>query len=233
MHLTHSGAEAASAGPVTVLIDSLDTLAADLGSLSSSAHLVQRILSSLHNRPASSRLILPLLGPSAISPYLSTFQPRTELTLHAPQLLRTLARDYSTAPSNPRIWSLLGQLSGRREGERLVDGALNGGDGEVVVEVVKPERRGVTRVLEVWRPNGEVTAIDSLKLGGTGPVRVNIPPPAAANVCIHRVTHQHRRSQRQDSRSTWLSPQTSKRRGPVSHFHTHIQVRTLFLISVG
>ncbi|KAH7099007.1 hypothetical protein BKA62DRAFT_772839 [Auriculariales sp. MPI-PUGE-AT-0066] len=171
---------AAPAGPLTAAIDSLDTLAEDLGSHASAARLVQSVITLLETRPAGSRLILPLLAPSSIAPHLSAFRPRTELILHAPHLLRHLAKDYSTPPSNMRIWTLLPQLAARREGERLVDGSPNV-HGVAVVEVIKPERKGVARVLEVWA-DGQAYRIDRLGLGAALPEAQPVQPQPDAGL---------------------------------------------------
>ncbi|KZW03390.1 hypothetical protein EXIGLDRAFT_759252 [Exidia glandulosa HHB12029] len=171
-----------SAGPrsLVVLIDSLDTVSEDLGSVAQAARLVRDVLSALASIPRA-RLILPILTPSPTLASLSAIHPRTELRLHAPALLRHLARELMTPPEAPRFWTLLSELVARREGEKLARGAPNV-HGPTVVEVVVPSRRGVLRVVEVW-DDGQVT--DVATLGLNAPAKLQEPNDAMSGLSFN------------------------------------------------
>lgn len=146
-------------GPLTVLIDSLDSIAEDMASPSFAAQLVRDILSALKSRASPTRLIIPLLTPSPTASQLRSFNPRIELRLHVPALLHHIEHDLLTPPSNPRFWTLLVPLSARCEGQKLVQCTPNV-HGEVAVEIVCPSRRGVLRTIEMWH-DGRTRPVES------------------------------------------------------------------------
>ncbi|KZW03383.1 hypothetical protein EXIGLDRAFT_725824 [Exidia glandulosa HHB12029] len=189
---------AGSRSPV-VLIDSLDTLSEDLGSVAKAVRLVRDVLSALTSVPrARARLILPILAPSRTLAPLSAIHPRTELRLHAPVLLRHLARELMTPPDAPRFWTLLSELVARREGEKLARGAPNV-HGPTVVEVVLPSRRGVLRAVEVW-DDGQVT--DVATLGLNAPAKLPEPTDAMSGLSFNLSLT----SEQQEARSRVVLP---------------------------
>ncbi|KAI0043208.1 hypothetical protein FA95DRAFT_1584187 [Auriscalpium vulgare] len=173
-------------GPLSVIIDSADTLCADLGSTSKSYTLISSLVSLLRDRPShtilnhpASRLVLHLVSPTPLLPLL--LPPRlspalTHLTAHPPALLTHLASAHLTPPppATPpaRFFRVFTPLAARAwEVERLVFGAdgSGGGGGEAVVEVlvraavVGEKRRGVVRVLEGWSRTKGPVALDALE----------------------------------------------------------------------
>ncbi|EPQ60772.1 hypothetical protein GLOTRDRAFT_124520 [Gloeophyllum trabeum ATCC 11539] len=174
-------------GPLEVIIDSADTLAADLRSVSATTTFLSALLTLLESRPAPARLTLhlhspptpPSPSPTPLLPLLAQtrFSPAlTHLTAHPPALLAHIAAAYLTPPpplSAPeRFFRVFAPLAARRgEVERLVlggDGAEGEGEGEAVVEVVVRSaggRRGVERVLEGWKSGAacSLAEMDSLR----------------------------------------------------------------------
>ncbi|OJT12966.1 hypothetical protein TRAPUB_10531 [Trametes pubescens] len=157
------------AGPLNVIIDSVDTLLSDLESVSETTRLLSELLALVRERGGTSRLILHILSPSPLIPLLTQtrFSPSlTHLIAHPPPLLTHLASAYLTPPpplSSPeKFWGVFIPISERPyESERLVFGSAGEGSGlqECAVEVLvrggadgAGRRRGVERVLEGWSP---------------------------------------------------------------------------------
>ncbi|KAH9946665.1 hypothetical protein B0H21DRAFT_779009 [Amylocystis lapponica] len=186
-------------GPLSVIVDSVDTLFSDLGSLANTEQLLSEVLATTRGRNDASRLIVHALAPSPLIPLLTQtrFSPTlTHLTAHPPVLVAHLATAYLTPPpplSSPeKFWRVFLPIAERHyESERLVFGA--GGEGcggkELVVEVLvrgpdaSARRRGLERVLEGWSgdKNGGPCALkdlESLKSVWTRKVvEENVPDP--------------------------------------------------------
>ncbi|KAI0801316.1 hypothetical protein C8Q74DRAFT_1364938 [Fomes fomentarius] len=176
----------APAGPLSVIIDSADTLLSDLSSTADTIRLLTEILAIVRARGGHSRLVLHTLAPSPLLPLLT--QPRfssplTHLTAHPTALLTHLASAYLTSPpplSAPeKFWAVFIPIAERHyESEKLVfgPGGEGGGLQEFVVEVLVRgggaegsgrRRPGVVRVLEGWSPAAggacELRELDKLK----------------------------------------------------------------------
>ncbi|KAI8995579.1 hypothetical protein BD414DRAFT_479937 [Trametes punicea] len=175
----------APAGALNVVIDSVDTLLSDIGSVSEAARLLSEFLSIVLERGGTSRLILHALAPCPILPILTQTRFSSSLThliAHPTALLTHLASAYLTPPpplSAPeKFWSVFIPISERHyESERLVFGPGGEGSGlqEFAVEVLvrggadsSGRRRGVERVFEGWSPSlggpCELRELDSLKV---------------------------------------------------------------------
>ncbi|RDB29589.1 hypothetical protein Hypma_015473 [Hypsizygus marmoreus] len=190
--------QSAPAGPIHVIIDSVDTLSSDVGPTSETYKVLREVLALVHSRPSPSRLVLNTLKPSNIIPLLTqpAFSPSlVQLIAHPPVLLAHLAKDYLTPPppASPeaKFWAAFIPLSERgHDIDRLVfgaDGEGSGGATEMVVEVLVRwsenfgKKRGVERVLEGWSsavPNGvcELTRLESLKTFWTAKTTEQLTP---------------------------------------------------------
>ncbi|KAI0825184.1 hypothetical protein BC628DRAFT_299613 [Trametes gibbosa] len=177
--------QSAPAGPINVVIDAIDTVAADTGSVSGTARLLSELLALVRTRGATSRVVLHVLAPSPLIPILTQtrFSPTlTHLIAHPTALLAHIASAYLTPPpplaSPEKFWGVFIPISERHyESERLVFGPEGEGSGlqEFAVEVLlrgpggdgAARRRGVERVLEGWSPAAggpcELRDLDSLK----------------------------------------------------------------------
>ncbi|GJE86067.1 hypothetical protein PsYK624_021470 [Phanerochaete sordida] len=157
--------------PLTVVIDSLDTLLANLHSKAAVHAFLSAIMSVISTRP-SSRLVVHALAPSAL-PVLAYLIPPAfssslvHITAHTPALLVHLAHSLSTPPpplSPPeKFWNVFLPIASRPfDVEELAFGNAGEGSGasnEVVVEVLVRgdsgdntgrRRKGVERTLEGW-----------------------------------------------------------------------------------
>ncbi|KAI0669950.1 hypothetical protein C8Q78DRAFT_992363 [Trametes maxima] len=162
---------AVPAGPVSIIIDSVDTLLSDMGSISETTRLLSELLAIARARGGTSRLILHVLAPSPLLPILTQtrFSPTlTHILAHPTALLTHLAAAYLTPPPPlappEKFWGVFIPVSNRHyEAEKLVFGSAGEGSGlpEFAVEVlvrgggsagdgVSGRRRGVERVLEGW-----------------------------------------------------------------------------------
>ncbi|KAI0778133.1 hypothetical protein BD413DRAFT_667505 [Trametes elegans] len=175
----------APAGPLNVIIDSVDTLASDLDSHAECTRLLSELLFIVRTRGGPSRLTLHVLAPSPLLPLLTQtrFSPTlTHLTAHPPALLAHLATAYLTPPpplaAPEKFWGVFIPIAERHyECERLVFGPAGEGGAppEAAVEVLvrgaaadgAGRRRGVERVLEGWSPAAggpcELRELESLK----------------------------------------------------------------------
>lgn len=156
-------------GPMLVLIDSIDTLASDLGSNSATVAFLRKILVAIASQPQGSKLVLPVSAKSPLLPQLisvSLSNTLTHITLHSPELVSHVAKTYLTPPPladvhpTPKFWSVFLPVAQRGEGERLVlagqDGAklsMNEGVAEILV---RAGRKGPERTLEAWRLQDDV-----------------------------------------------------------------------------
>jgi len=174
---------AAPLGPLNVVVDSVDTLASDLGSTSQTYRFLHELMVLIRTRSDPSRLILHLSTPSQLTPLL--IQPSMspvliQLIAHPTVLLTYLAAAYLTPPPpvSPlaKFWGAFLPFSERSyESDRLVFGAGGegyGGKEEMVVEVLvrggvngSGKLRGVERILEGWTGAGacELNTLESLK----------------------------------------------------------------------
>ncbi|KAJ4486208.1 hypothetical protein J3R30DRAFT_3283657 [Lentinula aciculospora] len=157
-----------STRPVEVIIDSVDTLLADNGSVSDTYKFLRSIMSLISARSKPSRLILHLCMPSNILPFLlsTAFSPTiTQFIAHPPVLFTHLATEYMTPPpplsSDAKFWAIFIPISERgQDTENLVfgqGGEGSGGQDEIVVEVlvrggsdVSGRRKAAERFLEGW-----------------------------------------------------------------------------------
>ncbi|KAI0030670.1 hypothetical protein K488DRAFT_79530 [Vararia minispora EC-137] len=181
--------ESAQAGSLTVAIDSIDTLCADLGSASKCHLIVFSLLNLLRTRsfPAPSRLIIHTNSPTPVLPLLllTRLSPNmTHVMAHPPALLEHIAETHLAVPppSMPpeRFWRVFSPIAARGwEVEHLVYGPEGPGSGpgreEFVLEMVirgqgagsDGKRRGTERVLEGWsrsRGSCELTELSSLRV---------------------------------------------------------------------
>ncbi|KAJ7619082.1 hypothetical protein DFH06DRAFT_1106349 [Mycena polygramma] len=165
-HRIRSAVETAPTGPLDFVIDSVDTLASDTGSVSETYRFLHELMSLIRARSNPSRLILHTLSPSPLIPLLC--QPGfssslTHVIAHPPSLLIHLSAEYLTPPPplspEAKFWSIFLPISERvHESERLVFGAEGEGTGEqdeLVVELLVRgdggqglRRRGVDRTLQ-------------------------------------------------------------------------------------
>ncbi|KAI0662772.1 hypothetical protein C8Q70DRAFT_1043127 [Cubamyces menziesii] len=158
------------AGPLNVVVDSVDSLLSDLGSISETTRILSELLTVVRARGGTSRLILHVLAPSPLLPIVSQtrFSPSlTHVITHPTVLLTHLASAYLTPPpplSAPeKFWGIFIPISERHyESEKLVFGTGGEGGGlqEFVAEVLvrggadgSGRRRGVERSLEGWSPS--------------------------------------------------------------------------------
>ncbi|KAG6850508.1 hypothetical protein H0H93_012509 [Arthromyces matolae] len=159
--------ESALPGSIQIIIDSIDVLSEDIGSIIETYAFFSSLLRLIRARPEPSRLILHATLPSQLTPLLTqpTFSPSLiQLIVHPVALLKHLAKEYLTLPppSSPRakFWSTFLPLSDRTHDiERLVYGTNGDGDGsgravEMAVDVLvrggDGKKRGFERELEGW-----------------------------------------------------------------------------------
>ncbi|EMD41821.1 hypothetical protein CERSUDRAFT_147159 [Gelatoporia subvermispora B] len=171
----------ASAGPVTVIIDSLETLLSDVGSLAKTQQFLWELISAVRTR-SGARLIIHVLAPSPALAILSEtkFSPSlAHITAHPPALLSHIASAYLTPPppSSPpeKFWRVFIPIAERHyESEKLVYGSNGDGSGskDMVLEILvrggdgSGRRRAVERVLEGWSSTTgpcELSSLESLK----------------------------------------------------------------------
>ncbi|RDX55938.1 hypothetical protein OH76DRAFT_1396285 [Lentinus brumalis] len=171
-------------GPLSVVIDSVDTLLSDVASLAETTQLLSEILGVVRSRGGSSRLVIHAVAPCPLISILTQtrFSPSlTHITAHPSALLTHLSSAYLTPPpplSPPeKFWGVFIPIAERLyESEKLVFGQDGEGSGpqEFAVEVLvrggtdgSGRRRGVERVLEGWSPAGggpcELRDLENLK----------------------------------------------------------------------
>ncbi|KAI6007386.1 hypothetical protein EDD15DRAFT_2525536 [Pisolithus albus] len=162
-------------GPLSVVIDSVDTLASDISSDSQTFKFIRALLTLISSRPQPSVLVLHLLTCSFLSLVTQTaLSPTlTHVIAHPPALIEYLVTAFSTLPppAGPaeKFWSIFIPISERApESQRLVYGP--GGTGtcagagndsnEFVVELIirgvgaEGGRRTTERILEGWDGKG-------------------------------------------------------------------------------
>ncbi|KAJ3520894.1 hypothetical protein NM688_g9093 [Phlebia brevispora] len=185
-------------GPVTVVVDSADTLTSDLGSLSTTLLFLSEILSIIHERGSRSRLVLHMLSSCPLRDIVSQTRfsaSLTSLTSYPPVLLEHVAAEYMTPPpplSPPeKFWGVFMPIAQRHhEAEKLVfsEGARGCGEEEFAVEVLirgandLGRRRGIERLLEGWSTLSaspcELSELQSFKsLWSRRPAQQRAPDP--------------------------------------------------------
>ncbi|KAF9822227.1 hypothetical protein IEO21_00221 [Rhodonia placenta] len=179
------GARAAASGPLTVIIDSVDTLHSDIGSLAKTERFLSELVKFIRTRETTSRLVLHALAPSPV--ITAVTQTRfsssiAHITAHPAALIKHVAAEYLTPPpplSPPeKFWRVFIPIAERHyEAEKLVFGPGGAGSGgsDFVLEVLvrgadgPGRRRGVERVLEGWAADNqggspcELRELDDLK----------------------------------------------------------------------
>ncbi|KAH9486887.1 Elongator complex protein 5 [Psilocybe cubensis] len=157
-------------GPINIIVDSVDTLLEDIGSVSETYRSLSKLyaVAKVHS---DIRIILHSQSPSPLLPLITqtTFSPSlSHAIVHPPALIAHLTTEFLLPPPPisplPKFWSVFIPVSERvHDTERIVFGPAGQGSGstlELVVELIVREgagrKRGVERVLEGW----------SLALGG-------------------------------------------------------------------
>lgn len=166
--------------PLNVVIDSVDILLLDIGSLSKTYLFLREVL-ALVEEHLGSRLILHVTHPSELTPLLvqTAFSSSlAHIIAHPAALLKHIATEYLTPPppASPEVkfWGVFLPLSVRtHEAERLVFGNTGEGSGdseEIVIEVLvrcSGKKRAVQRALEGWSINSgvscELTALEGVR----------------------------------------------------------------------
>ncbi|KAG8683609.1 hypothetical protein FRC09_015966 [Ceratobasidium sp. 395] len=171
--------------PIHLVIDSPDTLLADLGTQSLTLDYLSRAFGLIIQQSNSSRLVLPISSKSSLaSSLLSTsFQARvpkaegsqlppahslTVLSFHPPALFRHLIQDYHVAlpplnavpeASTARFWSVFAPVASRSTGEQLVmgvnDDQLSGTSSSNNEAMVSDLNTGVIEVTTRARTGGQ------------------------------------------------------------------------------
>ncbi|KAH9937642.1 uncharacterized protein B0H18DRAFT_203929 [Fomitopsis serialis] len=167
-------------GPLTVIIDSVDTILSDMGSISKAEQLLASLLSLVKSRKGF-RLVVHLHAPSPLTTILTQTRFSSSLThviAHPTALITHLATAYLTPPpplSPPeKFWRVFIPIAERHyESEKLIFGSEGEGSGgsEFVAEILvrgadgNGRRRGVERVLEGWSGGApcELSALVALK----------------------------------------------------------------------
>jgi hypothetical protein len=169
--------------PITVVIDSLETLLSDLGSVSAAVALLKKV-----RKRQNTNLILHLVQSHEnkdLAAHLSqtSFSPSLVLyTAYPASLLLHISTDYLTPPPplspEPKFWSVFLPISERQHD---IDAIVYGGGGsgahvteEFVVETIvrggqngSRKRRAVERNLRGWKSsNGFCELKDLAQLGG-------------------------------------------------------------------
>jgi len=163
-------------GSLTIIIDSIDTLASDLNSISKAYHLIKLIIEILEQRPSPSSLHLYIEQRSNLLPHLQAMSlspALTEISVHSPYLLLEAATTFLTPPpphsSESKFWGVIQPMERRNEGFKLVFGLRGPGCGhtEMALEIVERTTAGskqsVLRTLEGWADGpAEINDLKSL-----------------------------------------------------------------------
>ena len=204
MHLDVNLAVVRDDKPTTVVIDSLETLLSDMGSVSAVVTLLKKVRKR-HN----TNLILHVVQSHESKDLVArlcqtTFSPSLVLhTAYPASLLLHISKDYMTPPPplspEPKFWSVFLPISERQHD---IDAIVYGGGGsgshvteEFVVETIvrgghngSRKRRAVERDLRGWKPpNGFCELKDLVQLGGLWGSN-KIP---TETVCVPKVPPQH------------------------------------------
>ncbi|KAI6162217.1 hypothetical protein EDD17DRAFT_1580592 [Pisolithus thermaeus] len=178
--------KSAPPGPLSVVIDSVDTLASDISSDSQTFKFIKTLFTLISSRSQPSALVLHSLACSFLSLVTqTTLSPTlTHVIAHPPALIEHLIAAYSTfpPPAGPaeKFWSVFIPISERApESQRLVYGPVGTGTcvgagnnaNEFVVELIirgvgtEGSRRTTERMLEGWDGEGteRLERLESLK----------------------------------------------------------------------
>ncbi|KAL4261144.1 Elongator complex protein 5 [Pleurotus pulmonarius] len=136
--------EKAPAGALSIVIDSVDTLASDIGSDAETFTFLRELVSIVASRPGPSRLILHTVTPQPILIQSSFSSSLTHITVYPPVILTHLASEYLTPPPplspEPKFWGVFLPFSERAsETDRLVYGPEGQGSGsqeEIIVQIL-------------------------------------------------------------------------------------------------
>ncbi|THV04893.1 hypothetical protein K435DRAFT_648360 [Dendrothele bispora CBS 962.96] len=164
-----------------VIIDCVDTLVENLGTISETYRFLNSILVYLSSRSKHSRLILHICAPSPILPLLvsTSFSPSlTQCIAHPPALLLHLAKEYLTYPPpqtpEAKFWGVFLPITERiRDSEQLVygpEGEGSGSLGDVIIEIIirggsdySGRRKATERHLEGWQvPQSTAVPLEQL-----------------------------------------------------------------------
>ncbi|KAF5312605.1 hypothetical protein D9619_003213 [Psilocybe cf. subviscida] len=171
-----------SSKPRTIIIDSIDTLLEDSGSLSATYKSLAKLYSLVKKR-TDARLILHSQSPCSLLPLITQTAFSSSIAhviAHPPALLAHLATEFLMPPPplSPmaKFWGVFMPVSERiHDTERLVFGPTGEGSSspaEFVVELIVRDgaggrKRGVERVLEGWAATAggscELGSLQSLK----------------------------------------------------------------------
>ncbi|KAG8878339.1 hypothetical protein FRB97_002593 [Tulasnella sp. 331] len=137
--------------PLTALIDSVDTLVDDLGSISIAQRFLSDSLRSL-SRVSGSRLVLPIRSSSTLLHLvlpISFSQDLTHLTIHSPQRVRRVREMYMVTPGSDeaRFWKL---FHGPDMGNLLDDRDWTEGVVKLFVRSGVGKGSGIKTTLEAW-----------------------------------------------------------------------------------
>ncbi|KAJ7103481.1 hypothetical protein B0H15DRAFT_215891 [Mycena belliarum] len=184
-HRIRAAIENASSGPLDFILDSVDVLLSDIGSVAETYKFLLELMNLIRARPSASRLVIHAVSPSPLLPLLSqpAFSPSlTHVISHPSSLLVHLSTEYLTLPpplsTEAKFWGIFLPISERgEETERLIfgtDGEGTGDNDELVIEVILRgdgeglRRRGVDRTLQGWsitrglRPLSDLNTLRSL-----------------------------------------------------------------------
>ncbi|KIM23551.1 hypothetical protein M408DRAFT_253234 [Serendipita vermifera MAFF 305830] len=166
---------------VTMIIDSVDTMATDTDSDSVTLQLLHDLTETIKSRKAPGRLVLSITSTSSLLPHLLTptfSQALTHARLYDPSLLLHMHRVFLLAPPPltpvPKFYSVFTPFvhRARRETESLVFGAevstVGSVEGETVVEVTvrssgSKRTGGVERALEGWKLSSGPCTLEQLE----------------------------------------------------------------------
>ncbi|KZT74672.1 hypothetical protein DAEQUDRAFT_807015 [Daedalea quercina L-15889] len=202
-------------GPLTVVVDSVDTLLSDIGSLAKTEQLLSSLFSLVKSR-RDSRLVLHIHAPSPLAPIITSTRFSSSLT-HAiarpTALVSHLATAYLTPPpplSPPeKFWRVFTPIAERHyESEKLVFGAEGegSGGGAFLVEVLVRgadaggRRRGVEKGLEGWSADApcELSSLAALKPLFVRRVVEEVAPDPTQNLSFNlNLTDEQQRSRAQ------------------------------------
>ncbi|KAG5342419.1 hypothetical protein C0989_002254 [Termitomyces sp. Mn162] len=195
--------EKAPSGSIQIIIDSVDILCSDIGSMSETYKFLSDLLNLVRARPSPSRLIVHGMRPSQLVPLLiqPTFSsPLVQLVAHPVVLLTYLAKDYLTPPPpstlRAKFWNVFLPLSERiHDVERLVygtNGEGSGGVAEIVFEILvrsgEGRRRGIEREIEGWSVKDgpcNLTKLESLKEVWTKKAIAEAGPDPTQNISFN------------------------------------------------
>ncbi|KZS92975.1 hypothetical protein SISNIDRAFT_508482 [Sistotremastrum niveocremeum HHB9708] len=185
-----------SQGSITVMMDSVETLRQDAGSVSPVFVFLSNLMEKIRSRPSPSRMIIPIFAGSPLLPVLLApgfNYSLSHVTLHSTAFITHIAKSYLTLPpplsSSSNFWRLFIPMVERHEGEKIVFGSEGegGASDEAMLEIVErlamdrsEGKKSVERSLEGWNGSQpcEWTALSDLRgLGGPRLSNEEAPDP--------------------------------------------------------